>query len=75
MTSHSEMPNDRWHMMQIKKAQNIDDLRDCIFEIDYDKWEEMEWTLDEAKMNRVRNYFAFRCMSLGIKTSEVTSGR
>jgi hypothetical protein len=42
-------------MMQIKKAQNIDDLRDCIFEIDYDKWEEMEWTLDEAKMNRVRS--------------------
>ena len=66
-----EIPNERWHMMQIKKAKNLDDLRGCMFEIDYDKWEQLEWTLDKAKMNRVRNYFAFRCMALGIKTSDI----
>jgi hypothetical protein len=62
-------------MMHIKNAKNIDDLRECIAEIEYDKWEEMGWTMDQAKMNRVRNYFAFKCMSMGIKTSEVSNGR
>jgi len=75
MSSHSEMPNEKWHMLRIKEAKNIDDLRECIAEIEYDKWEEMEWTMDAAKMNRVRNFFAFKCMSMGIKTSEVSNGR
>ena len=75
MSSHSEMPNEKWHMLRIKEAKNVDDLRECIAEIDYDKWEEMEWTMDKAKLNRVRNYFAFKCMSMGINTSEVTNGR
>jgi len=70
-----EPASERWHMMQIKSAKNINDLRECIAEIEYDKWEEMEWTMDQAKMNRVRNYFAFKCMSMGIKTSEVSDGR
>ena len=70
-----EPANERWHMMQIKNAKNIDDLRECIAEIEYDKWEEMEWTMHAAKVNRVRNYFAFKCMSLGIKSSEVSNGR
>ena len=70
-----EPASERWHMMQIKSAKNINDLRECIAEIEYDKWEEMEWTMDQAKMNRVRNYFAFKCMSMGIKTIEVSDGR
>lgn len=59
-------------MLRIKKAKNMDDLRECQADIDYDIWEDMGWTLDKANVNRVRNYFAFRCMTLGIKTSEVS---
>lgn len=59
-------------MLRIKNAKNMDDLRECQAEIDYDIWEEIEWTLVKANVNRVRNYFAFRCMTLGIKTSEVS---
>jgi len=66
-----EPANERWHMMHIKNAKNIDDLRECQAEIDYDIWEEMEWTLVKANVNRVRNYLEFRCMTLGINTSEV----
>lgn len=58
-------------MIRIKEAKNVDDLRECIAEIDYDKWEEMQWTLDRAKMNRVRNYLVYKCMALGINISEV----
>ena len=65
-------PNVRWHMKQIKKATTSKELDDCMWEVDYDVWEEMEWTLDKANVNRVRNYFSFRCMTLGIKTSEVS---
>ena len=64
--------NVRWHLLQIKKAGDRKELEDCAFEIDYDIWEDMEWTLDKSNVNRVRNYFAFRCMTLGIKTSEVS---
>ncbi len=74
MSSHSEMPNEKWHMLRIKEARNIDDLRECIAEIEYDKWEEMEWTKRQSKMNQVRNYFAFKCRSFGIRTSEVSNG-
>jgi hypothetical protein len=53
----------------------MEDLRECQAEIDYDIWEEMEWTLVKANVNRVRNYLEFRCMALGINTSEVTNGK
>ena len=59
-------------MKRIKAAKSIADLRECQADIDYDVWEEMEWTLDKANVNRVRNYFEFRCMTLGINTSEVS---
>jgi hypothetical protein len=60
-------------MKRIKAAKSMDDLRECQADIDYDIWEDMEWTLDKADVNRVRNYFEFRCMTLGINTSEVSN--
>ena len=69
------MNNDRWHIMQIKKAKTADDLQKCIAEIKYDQWEDMPWTKVESKMARVRNFFAYRCMVLGIRQDEVTNGR
>ncbi len=58
MTSRSEITNDKWHMMQLKKAQTLEELRRCVEEIDYDVWEEMTWTKVESKMDRVRNFYA-----------------
>ena len=60
MNSRSEMTNDKWHMMQLKKAQTLEELRRCVEEIDYDVWEEMTWTKVESKMDRVRNFYAYR---------------
>jgi len=54
------MTNDKWHMMQLKKAQTLEELRRCVEEIDYDVWEEMTWTKVESKMDRVRNFYAYR---------------
>lgn len=71
----SQDENCRWHMQRIKNAKSMEDLRECQAEIDYDIWEEMEWTLVKANVNRVRNYLEFRCMTLGINTSEVTNGK
>lgn len=59
-------------MKRIKAAKSMDDLRECQADIDYDIWEDMEWTLDKANVNRVRNYFEFRCMTLGINTRELS---
>jgi hypothetical protein len=60
MNSRSEITNDKWHMMQLKKAQTLEELRRCVEEIDYDVWEEMTWTKVESKMDRVRNFYAYR---------------
>lgn len=54
------MTNDKWHMMQLKKAQTLEELRRCVEEIDYDVWENMTWTKVESKMDRVRNFYAYR---------------
>jgi hypothetical protein len=60
MNSRSEITNDKWHMMQLKKAQTLEELRRCVEEIDYDVWENMTWTKVESKMDRVRNFYAYR---------------
>lgn len=60
MNSRSEMTNDKWHMMQLKNAQTLEELRRCVEEIDYDVWENMTWTKVESKMDRVRNFYAYR---------------
>ena len=60
MNSRSEITNDKWHMMQLKKAQTLEELRRCVEEIEYDVWEEMTWTKVESKMDRVRNFYAYR---------------
>ena len=44
-------------MLRIKKAKNMDDLRECQADIDYDIWEDMEWTKVKKDLSRVRNYF------------------
>ena len=74
MSSHSEMPNEKWHMLRIKEAKNIDDLRECIAEIEYDKWEEMEWTMISSKMQRVRSFFAYKCFVLNIDIKSFGEG-
>lgn len=60
MNSRSEITNDKWHMMQLKNAQTLEELRRCVEEIDYDVWENMTWTKVESKMDRVRNFYAYR---------------
>ena len=67
MNSRSEITNDKWHMMQLKKAQTLEELRRCVEEIDYDVWEEMTWTKVESKMDRVRNFYAYRKLTVGQK--------
>lgn len=52
--------NCRWHMLRIKNAKSMDDLRECQAEIDYDIWEEMEWTLVKKDLNRVQNYLQYK---------------
>jgi len=52
--------NCRWHMQRIKNAKSMDDLRECQAEIDYDIWEEMEWTLVKKDLNRVQNYLQYK---------------
>lgn len=37
----------------MKKATTLKELDDCIWEVDYDIWEDMEWTSDKANVNRV----------------------
>lgn len=47
-------------MQQIKNAKSMEDLRECQAEIDYDIWEEMEWTLVKKDLNRVQNYLQYK---------------
>ena len=56
----SQDENCRWHMRQIKNARSMEDLRECQAEIDYDIWEEMEWTLVKKDLNRVQNYLQYK---------------
>jgi hypothetical protein len=52
-------------MLRIKNAKSMDDLRECQAEIDYDIWEEMEWTLVKKDLNRVKNYMHYKTCELG----------
>ena len=42
----------------------MDDLRECQADIDYDIWEEMEWTKVKKDLNRVRNYMQCKILKL-----------
>lgn len=64
----SQDENCRWHMQQIKNAKSMEDLRECQAEIDYDIWEEMEWTLVKKDLNRVQNYLQYKIGSMQEKT-------
>ena len=56
----SQDQNCRWHMQRIKNAKSMEDLRECQAEIDYDIWEEMNWTLVKKDLNRVQNYLQYK---------------
>lgn len=56
----SQDENCRWHMQRIKNSKSMEDLRECQAEIDYDIWEEMEWTLVKKDLNRVQNYLQYK---------------
>ena len=51
-------------MKRIKAAKNMDDLRECQADIDYDIWEEMEWTKVKKDLNRVKNYMQYKISKL-----------
>ena len=56
--------NCRWHMKRIKAAKSMDDLRECQADIDYDVWEDMEWTKVKKDLNRVKNYMQYKISEL-----------
>lgn len=58
-------------MLRIKNAKNMDDLRECKADIDYDIWEDMEWTQVKKDLNRVSNYLECKIKSM----SEGNNGR
>ena len=55
-------------MQRIKNAKSMEDLRECQAEIQYDIWEEMQWTLVKKDLNRVQNYLQYKIGSMQEKT-------
>ena len=51
-------------MKRIKAAKSMDDLRECQADIDYDVWEDMEWTKVKKDLNRVKNYMQYKISKL-----------
>lgn len=55
-----EIAPEDWYFARIKSAQTIEDLRDVALNIDYDKWEEEEYTKNEELMRSLRTAWAAR---------------
>ncbi len=55
-----EVDNFRWHMRRMRDAKNMEELRECWCDIDYDIWEEMPWTMSKLKVSQAKNYMKFK---------------
>lgn len=53
-----EVSPEDWYFARIESAQTIEDLRDVALNIDYDKWEEEEYTKNEELMRSLRTAWA-----------------
>jgi hypothetical protein len=47
-------------MFAIRDAQTIDRLNELTMDIDYDKWEDIDYTKDEDAMEMLRSEWVFR---------------
>lgn len=59
---------ERWYMFQIRSA-DLARLEDIRIEIDYDKWEEVEYTKDEDAMEMLRREWVARKTELTSESS------
>ncbi len=51
----SKNDNYRWHLKRLHDATTDQELIAATLDIDYDKWEGMEWTKDSVKMSNMRH--------------------
>ena len=51
---------ERFYMFAIRDAQTIDRLNELTMDIDYDKWEDIDYTKDEDAMEMLRSEWVFR---------------
>ncbi len=65
-----EVDNFRWHMRRMRDAKNMEELRECWCDIDYDIWEEMPWTMSKLKVNQAKNYMKIRKVELRRREDE-----
>ncbi len=55
MATVTDKDNYRWHLKRLKDAETDQQLLAATLDIEYDKWEEMEWTKDSVKMSNMRH--------------------
>ncbi len=55
MVKVTETDNYRWHLKRLHDATTEQELTAATLDIEYDKWEQMEWTLDSVKMSNMRH--------------------
>lgn len=60
-----ELNNFQWMMKALQTAMTIDRLNSLAGDIKYDAWEELEYTLDAAKMEELRAAYRKRLGELG----------
>ena len=51
---------ERFYMFHIRAAQTMDRLNEITIDINYDKWEEIDYTKDDEAMDMLRHEWAFR---------------
>ena len=51
---------ERFYMFHIRAAETIDRLNEIKLDIDYDKWEDIDYTKDEDAMEMLRSEWVFR---------------
>ena len=53
MVTVTKDENYRWHLKRLMDAETEEQLDAVTMDIEYDKWEEMEWTKDSVKMSNM----------------------
>ncbi len=49
----ASVTNVEWHQRQIHKAASKDELAQAVIDIEYDAWEQMDWTKDKRQLARL----------------------
>lgn len=73
MAKNQELSNEMWYVYQIRNADSHRRLENLSIMIDYDKWENVEYTKDEESMAMIRREWAKRRDELCNQASDQTT--